>query len=72
MKRTNDKVQTEYGEGVVQGNFEVVQGGEPVEQCVLVRVPITDENKHALGSSKCMTPQATQSALFVFAESELA
>lgn len=71
MKRTNDKVDTPFGDGVVQGNFEVRQGGETVEQCVLVRVPITDANRHALGTSKCMTPNATQAALFVFADDEL-
>lgn len=71
MKKTNTKVKTPFGDGVVQGNFEVRQGDEPIEQCVLVRVPLMDANRHALGDSRCMTPHATDTALFVFAENEL-
>jgi len=70
--KTRDEVKTPVGEGVVQGNFEVRQSGDTVEQCVLVRVPITDETRHLLGAASCLTPHANASALFVFAESELA
>src|SRR5690606_39897018 len=54
--KTRDEVKTPVGEGVVQGNFEVRQSGDTVEQCVLVRVPITDETRHLLGAASCLTP----------------
>lgn len=70
MKRTNQKVKTAFGEGVVQGYYGARQDVED-EAHLLVRVAITDENRHALGGSNCLTPHAGDSAIFIFAEGEL-
>lgn len=80
MVPTNARVKTPIGDGVCQGSYAAtdVTGldssdaeSQPVEHYVLVRIPITEENLHLLGSTKCLTPRATTSALFVFAESEV-
>lgn len=70
-KRTNDKVKTKFGEGVVQGYYGARQDSDDQPK-VLVRVAITDANRHALGSANCLTPHAGDSAIFIFAEGELA
>lgn len=67
MFQINQKVKTTLGEGVIQGRY--LKEGE--EEAVLVRIAITDENKHMTGSPKCMTPRAFGSALFVLKESEV-
>lgn len=70
--KTNDLVTTPLGDGVCQGHYAILGAdGQPVEHCALVRIPITEENLHLLGSTKCMTPRAMGSALFVFSESEV-
>ena len=72
MVITNIKVKTPIGDGVCQGHFAVRDNNsQPAEERVLVRIPITEENQHLLGSSNCLTPHAQQSALFVFAASEI-
>lgn len=63
----NQKVKTPIGEGVVQGRY--LKSGE--DEAVLVRIVITEENRHLLGSPSCMTPRAYASALFVLKESEV-
>ena len=69
---TNSKVKTPIGNGICQGRFATRDSdSRPVEERVLVRIPITEENQHLLGSSNCLTPYAQQSALFVFTESEI-
>ena len=69
---TNSKVKTPLGDGICQGHFAARDNNsQPAEERVLVRIPITEENQHLLGSSNCITPHAQQSALFVFAEGEI-
>ncbi len=69
---TNSKVKTHLGYGICQGHFAAKDNrSQPAEESVLVRIPITEENQHLLGSSNCLTPRAQQSALFVFAEGEI-
>ncbi len=69
---TNSKVKTPVGDGVCQGHFAVMDNhSQPMEERVLVRIPITEDNQHLLGSSNCLTPRAQQSALFVFAAGEI-
>lgn len=70
MARTNDVVKTPLGDGVCQGVYEDDES-QPAKHGVLVRIPITEENLHLLGSTKCLTPLAMGSALFVFDESEV-
>lgn len=71
MKQTNEKVKTPLGEGRVQGGFMVKQMENSL-RAVLVRIPLTDAVRAQLAKPNCITPRATVSALFVFAESELA
>ncbi|MDL1909729.1 hypothetical protein FBQ81_03395 [Chloroflexi bacterium CFX6] len=66
IPRTNEKVKTPFGEGICQGRYVETDFAD-----VLVRITITEENAHLLGSTKCLTPNANVSALFVFAESEV-
>ena len=75
MVATNNKVKTPIGDGVCQGGFSASAGdgnSQLDEKRVLVRIDLTEENRHLLGRSNCMTPHARESALFVFVESELA
>ncbi len=59
--RTNAKVNTPFGQGIVQGRW--ADGGW------LVRLPIDETTKAHLNRS--ITPRAKQSGLWVFEESEL-
>jgi len=70
MKRTNDKVSTPLGSGIVQGGFMLKQLDDAI-RAVLVRVPLTDETRKRLKDANCMTPRANGSALFIFREGEL-
>jgi len=73
MVATNNKVKTPIGDRVCQGGFSAGDGNSQLaEKRVLVRIDLTEENRHLLGRSNCMTPHARESALFVFVESELA
>lgn len=72
MVTTNSKITTPIGNGVCQGRFGAKDNdAQPAEKNVLVRISITEKNQHILGNSNCLTPRARQSALFVFAESEI-
>lgn len=68
---TNTKVVTPLGSGVVQGPYTVRDGaGETVVRAVLVRLPVNDMTRPALNRSNCVTPNANESGLWVFAESD--
>ncbi len=69
---TNSKVKTPVGNGICQGGFATRDNNsQPAEERVLVRIPITEENQHWLGSSNCLTPRAQRSALFVFTAGDI-
>jgi hypothetical protein len=67
----NQTVKTPIGKGTFQGRFEVRQGGEIVGENALVRLPVNEETSRHLKDSRCVTPQANQSALFVFPMAEI-
>lgn len=72
MLRVNQSVTTPIGIGVFQGKYEIISRlMGPVETCVAVRIELNDENRGHLVDSNCVTPRATHSALFVFAESQV-
>ena len=63
--KTNTRVETPFGPGIVQGATDT----NPPKW--LVRVPIHDDNRHALSDPRCWTPKANHLALFVFPEEDL-
>jgi hypothetical protein len=68
----NKAVKTPLGEGRVQGAFLITdQKSEPVVRGILVRLPLNDVTRPALKESRCMTPAAEQSGLWVFPEDEV-
>lgn len=85
MKPVNSRVKTPIGEGVVQGMYRspLPFGHLPqmdehnlgeIENAVrgvLVRIHLTDAIRARLADAACITPRATGSALFVFAEEEV-
>ena len=72
MITTNSKVKTPVGDGIVQGGFAVKDTqGDQVAAAVLVRVPVNDTTRAQLNKSHCLTPHASQSALFVFTRGDL-
>ena len=72
MIKTNQKVITPIGDGVVQGGFEITDSaGNLIVAGVGVRLPVNDVTKSHLKKRYCITPKSELSALFVFPESEL-
>jgi len=67
----NNSVATPIGKGVAFGRFAVRGQQELITQGVLVRLVVDDQVRKQLSSSKCLTPRASHSAVFVFDESEL-
>ena len=67
----NCSVATPLGTGVAFGRFAVRGQQELISKGVLVRLSVDDQVREQLSSSKCLTPKANHSALFVFDESEL-
>lgn len=69
----NQKVSTPLGEGVVRGQFRVIdpQTGSLISKAFTVEIPVNDVTRPHLNQSNCMTSHATQSGVWVFQESEL-
>lgn len=67
----NQKVKTEFGDGIVQGNYAETDAlGMIVSVVQLVRLTINDKTIKHLKESNCLTPNANKSALFTFPISE--
>ena len=64
---TNQNVKTPLGGGVVQGKMMADDG----RWKVIVRMPINDVTKATMKQAFCLTPRATVSGLWVFAEGEI-
>lgn len=68
----NQPVVTPLGTGRVLAPFAVAAGdGTLIIQGVAVRLPVDATTQPALKKSNCLTPAATLSGLWVFAEDQL-
>jgi len=73
MIAVNQKVKTEYGEGYVQGFFQIQdpQTNAVISTGIAVRLPVNDVTQPHLKDPNCVTSSATHSGVWVFQESEL-
>lgn len=73
MIAVNQKVKTKYGEGFVQGFFQVhdPETNAVISTGIAVRLPVNDVTQPHLKDANCVTSSATRSGVWVFQESEL-
>ena len=70
MLTKNSMVKTPHDVGVVQGKFIIRQHGDAVIGYI-VRMAINAQTKPHLNAENCLTPKATASGLWVFAEEQI-